>query len=132
MKTTTFLLACLSGLGVFTISEALKCYKGTTVADVNALTEDTCDSGVTVCKRYTLFGEIPGFMCGDTDDRVGDCTHTTALSVLLTETCFCEGDLCNSVNATFPKEKAMSGAGSVHPAAAIAAATVVAIAASIC
>ena len=74
MKTTTFLLACLSGLGVFTISEgrwnistehyvglhiiylylpqtALKCYKGTTVADVNALTESTCDSGVTVCKR---------------------------------------------------------------------------------
>ena len=78
----------------------------------------------------TLFGEIPTFMCGDTDDKVGDCTHTTALSVLLTESCFCEGELCNSVNATFPKEKAMSGAGSVHPAAAIIAATVVAIAAS--
>ena len=79
----------------------------------------------------TLFGEIPTFMCGDTDDKVGDCTHTTALSVLLTESCFCEGELCNSVNATFPKEKAMNGAGSVPPAAAIAAATVVAIAASI-
>ena len=70
-------------------------------------------------------------MCGDTDDKVGDCTHTTLLNVLATENCFCEGDLCNSINATFPKEKAMNGAGSAHLAAAVVAATVVAVAANI-
>ena len=59
-----------------------------------------------------MFGEIPTFMCGDTNDKVGNCTHTTALGVLLSETCFCDSDLCNSATETFPKEKAMSDLGS--------------------
>jgi len=75
-------------------------------------------------------GKIPTYSCGDHGDKVGDCSHKTLLSAVIDETCYCKGDLCNSVDATFPNEK--SGAGSVHPAAAIAAATtVVAIAASI-
>ena len=59
-----------------------------------------------------MYGEIPIFTCGNTDDTVGDCTHTTALGVLLTETCFCDSDLCNSATKTFPKEKEMRDLGS--------------------
>ena len=44
-------LDCIQITYLYLPQAALKCYKGTTVADVNALTEDTCDSGVTVCKR---------------------------------------------------------------------------------
>jgi len=129
MKATALLLTCLSGLAIFTIAGALQCYQGTTAVD--ALTTTDCDSGVTTCKRYTLFSKVPTFMCGSSSDSAGACTHTSLLGVLATETCLCSGELCNAANATFDGQKAMSGAGSVRPAVAILAATVVAAAASI-
>jgi len=130
MKATALLLTGLSGLGIFTIAGALQCYKGTTTID--ALTTDDCDSGVTTCSRYTVFGSIPIFACGGSDDTAGACTHTTLLGVLANESCFCSEELCNAANATLDGQKAMSGAGDVRPATvAILAATVVAVAASI-
>jgi len=132
MKATALLLTGLSGLGIFTIAGALKCYKGGSAGGIDALTTKDCDSGVTTCSRNTVFGAFPIFACGGSDDTAGACTHTTLLGVLANESCFCSEELCNAANATLDGQKAMSGAGDVRPATvAILAATVVAVAASI-
>ena len=76
-----------------------------------------------------MFKKVPTFDCGGSGESAGPCDHTTILGVLATETCLCSGDRCNAANATFEGQKAMSGAGSIRPAFAIVAATVVAVAA---
>ena len=77
-----------------------------------------------------MFSDVSTFDCGGSDDAAGACTHTSALGILA-ESCYCSGELCNAANATMEGQKAMSGAGSVRPAVAILATTVVAVAASI-
>ena len=55
--------------------------------------------------------QIQTFSCGSFGETAGsgDCSHTTLLGILTTETCVCNTELCNAANVTFAGQKDMSG-----------------------
>jgi len=100
MKLTLF-AACLAA--VFAATSALKCYdscsaKGQAV-DKASCAEKKCSGETNACKRVTLASGTAAAattLYGCVKDKEMKCTTTTEKTTgIETETCTCDGDLCN-------------------------------------